>query len=149
MELEEEWSKEIEKLEKEEKEYDEIYKKQLYGVRLVFNEKVKDLLRYLGFDKNFHNVFIEDNRLVVYKTKTDNQPLNTLSTSERYSLALLIMLAAREIYIPEFPIFALDEILISFLEERGKKILDYIKEQVPYVVCTMLRETTELEVEYA
>jgi len=74
---------------------------------------------------------------------------NTLSTSERYSLALLIMLAAREIYIPEFPIFALDEILISFLEERGKKILDYIKEQVPYVVCTMLRETTELEVEYA
>ena len=43
----------------------------------------------------------------------------------------------------------LDEVLISFLEERGQKILDYIREQVPYVICTMLRETTGLEVEYA
>ncbi|WP_290596964.1 MULTISPECIES: AAA family ATPase [unclassified Archaeoglobus] len=147
-ELEEEWMREIEELEKKYKEYSEIYERQLYGEAKEFNKRVNEFLKILGFDKNFHRVLIDPNtqKLVVYKTPTESQPLNTLSTSERYALAILIMLIAREIYIPEFPLIVLDEVLISFDEERGRKVLEYIRKEVPYVITTALKDSGGIEV---
>ncbi len=150
-ELEEEWMQEIEELERKYEEYSEIYEKQLYGEAKEFNKSVDEFLKILGFDKNFHRVLIDPNtqKLVVYKTPTESQPLSTLSTSERYALSILIMLIAREIYIPEFPLIVLDEVLISFDEERGRRILEYIRKKVPYVITTALKESGEIEVKTA
>lgn len=150
-ELEEEWMKEIEELERKLEEYSKIYEKQLYGEAQEFNKRVNEFLKLLGFDKNFHRVLIDPNtqKLVVYKTPTEAQPLRTLSTSERYALAILIMLIAREIYIPDFPLIVLDEVLISFDNERGRRVLEYIRKEVPYVITTALKERGDIEIRYA
>ena len=149
-ELEEEWMKEIDELEHKLEEYSRIYERQLYGEAQEFNRRVDEFLKLLGFDKNFHKVLIDPNtqKLVVYKTPTESQPLRTLSTSERYALAILIMLIAREIYIPNFPLIVLDEVLISFDEDRGRKVLEYIRREVPYVITTALKEKGGMEVRY-
>ena len=147
-ELEDDWTSEIEDIQNKVEEFDGIYEKQLYGESKEFNKRVDEFLKILGFDKNFHKVLIDPNtqKLVVYKTPTESQPLNTLSTSERYALAILVMLIANKIYIPEFPLLVLDEVLISFDKERGKKVLEYIRGEVPYVITTSLKESGEMEV---
>lgn len=48
------------------------------------------------------------------------------------------MLAGKEEYLPEFPMFVLDELTTSYDPTRFKTIISYLQQTVPYTIVTAL-----------
>ena len=96
-----------------------------------FNENIEELLRKLGF-KEFRNVKLnKDYRLYVERLnpKTKEyvvQNVQTLSTSEKLTVALILQAALKETYIPDIPFFIIDDIMEDFDDERKTKVMDYL-----------------------
>lgn len=96
-----------------------------------FNENIEELLKKLGF-KEFRNVKLnKDYRLYVERLnpKTKEyvvQNVQTLSTSEKLTVALILQAALKETYIPDIPFFIIDDIMEDFDEERKTKVMDYL-----------------------
>jgi DNA repair exonuclease SbcCD ATPase subunit len=109
-------------------------------------EKIYEILRFMDFER----IYIDDYTFEVNVVRKKNggsirQPIKSLSASERESIALILMLAGREKFVKDFPLFVLDAISEDYDETRLKSFVNYIKDKVPYVIVTTLSplETSE------
>lgn len=64
--------------------------------------------------------------------------LSRLSSSERLTISMIIMFVAKQAYARDFPLFVIDEVMGAYDETRFKRIIDYVKGKVPYLVITSL-----------
>lgn len=120
-------------------------------IRSVFNTKVNELYRKLGF-KDFEDIEITpDFRITVTREKNgkivENFPLDALATSERITLAIALLLAAKQSYVKDFPFFILDELITSYDPKRFEVVKEYLKQSRDYIIMTELgTETSGIEV---
>ncbi|GEM_PF-3249198 len=121
----------------------EIRKNQIVEeIRGTFNRQVIELYKRLGF-RDFDNIEIgPDFRISVTRKKggktIENFPLEALSTSERITIAIAFLLAAKNEYVREFPFFVLDELITSYDPKRFGIVKDYLKRSEDYVIITEL-----------
>ena len=128
----------IEWLEKVTEYFQEKYMRRMTSARRRFNSNVTRAFRELGL-KGFENVFLDQNfALHVMREGSIRQPIETLSASEKLTISLILMLAAKETFLPDFPLFIVDELTLSYDPERFWRIMNYIKRRVPYVIVTSL-----------
>ena len=110
-----------------------------------FNNNVKKVMSDLGFTE-FDQIALDrdDKHLKVFRSGFIRQPVESLSTSEKYSLAIILQIALKETYVPDIPFFIVDEVVVSYDGARKGKILDYLdeiaKEDDLYVIVTKLSE---------
>ncbi len=118
--------------------YQYKYMKLMTSAKLRFNRNINRALKELMM-KGFENIFLDQNfGLNVIREKGIRQPIETLSASEKLTVSLMLMLAAKETFLQEFPLFILDELTLSYDITRFRQILGYIKRRVPYVIVTSL-----------
>jgi len=115
---------------------------------VTFNKRIMEVCRMLSF-KDFHRVRINDMTWMLeiereYGTQRKDITLEYLSASERVTIGLILILAKLQ-YLPEFPLFVLDELTLSYDPTRFKRILEYLKKTVPYVIVTALAPLEEGE----
>ena len=123
-------------------------------VRNMFNEHITTVYHLLEFDKDFERIYLDDGfqlkiiRRFADQRRTDN--INTLSRGEKETIALVLMLAGKEAYLPDFPFFIADE--TTFYDStRFKRIVEYISKRVPYTIITNLvskEKQDTLSIEY-
>jgi len=116
----------------------ERYEYIINGTRNELNEKLRevfDVMQYTNFSKIIINsdYNIEITRREGYPTK-----LSRLSSSERLTIALIMMFVAKQAYAPDFPMFVVDEVMGSYDLTRFRRILDYIKGSIPFLIVTSL-----------
>ncbi|MCD5401046.1 hypothetical protein LR013_00400 [candidate division NPL-UPA2 bacterium] len=143
------WQNRLRKLESKLSEVKEYYgqRQHQHEVQAIvdFNNNVKKVMTELGFTE-FDQIAIDrdDMRLKVLRSGFIRQPVESLSTSEKYSIAIVLQIALRETYLPDIPFFIVDEVVVSYDEERKQRILDYLgemaKEKGLYVIVTKLSE---------
>ncbi|MFX0085223.1 MAG: hypothetical protein ACFFAU_06085, partial [Candidatus Hodarchaeota archaeon] len=126
------------------------------GVIENFNRQIKKVYQLMSY-QDFENIRIDpDFNLIVRRSrkgKSLDQPIESLSDSERITIALIVMLAGREEYIPDYPLFVLDKVTLDYDPTRFNMILDYLTQrEVPYILVTIAQSVEEgsgqLEVEY-
>jgi chromosome segregation ATPase len=118
--------------------FQDKYMRRMTAARTRFNRNVNKVFERLGL-KGFRNVFLDqDFTLHIMRENGVRQPVETLSASEKLTISLILMLAAKETFLPDFPIFILDELTLSYDPERFKQITNYIRQRVPYVIVTSL-----------
>jgi DNA repair exonuclease SbcCD ATPase subunit len=121
-------------------------------VRYNFNKRIIEVYDILGF-KDFEKIEIDDMfRLIVkrkFKDIIKTQELNRLSTSERTAIGIIVMLAGKEVYLPDFPFFVIDEWTNALDSKRFEKFVDYLQKNVPYVIVTALTPTGDLRIEHS
>lgn len=111
-----------------------------------FNSNVKKVMADLGFTE-FDQIAIDrdDKRLKVFRSGFIRQPVESLSTSEKYSIAIVLQIALKETYVPEIPFFLVDEVVVSYDGIKKEQVIGYLsrmaKEKDLYVVVTKLSET--------
>ncbi|MHA1971614.1 MAG: archaea-specific SMC-related protein [Candidatus Hodarchaeales archaeon] len=126
------------------------------GVIQNFNDQIKKVYQKLSY-QDFEEIRIDEKFNLIVKRKKKgrsiDQPIESLSDSERITIALIVMLAGREEYIPDYPLFVLDKVTLDYDPTRFEMILDYLTERdVPYIIVTLAQgldeATGELQVEY-
>jgi len=128
----------IEWLDKVTEYFQEKYMQRMTSARYRFNSNVTRAFRELGL-KGFENVFLDQNFMLhVMREGNIRQPIETLSASEKLTISLILMLAAKETFLPDFPLFIVDELTLSYDSDRFWRIMNYIKRRVPYVIVTSL-----------
>lgn len=116
------------------------YESHMNSARQAFNESVARVFEELELH-GFKKVFLDQNNVIhVIRDNDINQPVETLSASEKLTLGIVLMLSAREAYLPEFPFFIIDEIALHYDPDRCKQAIKYLRERVPYVIITALAE---------
>lgn len=115
-----------------------------------FNSNVKKVMADLGFSE-FDQIAIDkdDKGLKIFRPGFIRQPVESLSTSEKYSLAIVLQIALKETYLPEIPFLIVDEVMVSYDGTKTEKILDYLsqmaKEKDLFVIVTRLATRGEEE----
>ncbi len=130
--------------------FQEKYLRRMTTARLRFNRNITKAFEELGL-KGFETVFLDqDFSLHLVRENSVQQPVETLSASEKLTISLILMLAAKETFLPNFPLFIVDELTLSYDPERFKQIVNYVKQRVPYVIVTSLTggEVEKPEVTY-
>ena len=125
------------------------------AVKDMFNERIEEVYELLEFDEDFEQIYLDDqfNLRIIRRFQGQRKldSINTLSRSEKETVALVLMLAGRQAYLPDFPFFIADE--TSFFDPtRFNRIVGYVSERVPYTVITKLAPRDaqdEVKVEYA
>ena len=120
----------------------------------MFNERVTQVYRLLEFDKDFERIYLDDGfkLKIIRRFAGQKKPasINTLSRGEKETVALVLMLAGREAYLPAFPLFIADE--TTFYDQtRFRRIVEYISKRVPYTIITNLvskEKQDTLSIEY-
>jgi len=70
-----------------------------------------------------------------------------LAASERITIAIALLLAAKRTYVKDFPFFVLDELITSYDPARFEAVKDYLKRSDDYVLVTELSaQAREVEV---
>ena len=127
------------------------------AVRDMFNERITEVYSLLEFDKDFERIYLDDGfqlkiiRRFGDQRKPDN--INTLSRGEKETVALVLMLAGREAYLPDFPLFIADE--TTFYDStRFRRVVEYVSKRAPYTIITNLvpkdkQDTLTIEYELA
>jgi DNA repair exonuclease SbcCD ATPase subunit len=103
-----------------------------------FNERVNEIFDILRF-KDFHKIEIDDVNFKVHVYRSRNGqiikfPLEALSTSERITLAVAMLIAGKQEYFPDFPFFVLDELVTSYDPTRFQKLIQYLGNVTDYVI---------------
>ncbi len=125
------------------------------AVKDMFNERIEEVYELLQFDEDFEQIYLDDqfNLRIIRRFQGQRKldSINTLSRSEKETVALVLMLAGRQAYLSDFPFFIADE--TSFFDPtRFSRIVGYVSERVPYTVITKLAPRDaqdEVKVEYA
>ncbi|RSN78710.1 MAG: hypothetical protein DSO07_06885 [Thermoproteota archaeon] len=113
-----------------------------------FNDAISHLLRDLQFELD---AMIDPNTLeLIVKREGKIQRLTSLSLSERAALALLIQIALKEAFLPDVPIFLVDEVILGFDRSRVERIINYLLEMAKNkgmtIVLTRLSDKEEVRV---
>jgi recombinational DNA repair ATPase RecF len=66
------------------------------------------------------------------------QPMEALSDSELDTIGIILMLAGKKQFNNDFPLFVLDAVTTDYDPTRFERIINYLKEHVPYVLVTTL-----------
>ncbi len=118
----------------------------------TFNNNVKKVMTELGFTE-FDQIALDkdDKQLKVFRPGFVRQPLESLSTSEKYSIAVVLQITLKKTYLPDIPFFIVDEVVVNYDSERKERILDYFsqmaKEENLYVIVTKLSEKAGGEIQ--
>ena len=112
-----------------------------------FNDRVQGLMQALGF-KEFRTIRLNDEfRLIVERYDESKKSYvlqlpQTLSTSEKLAVALILQLALKETYMPDVPFFLVDDVLEDFDESRRVQVLEYLGKKAAegdwFVIATKL-----------
>jgi len=119
---------------------------------VTFNNNVKKVITELGFTE-FDQIALDkdDKQLKVFRSGFVRQPLESLSTSEKYSIAVVLQITLKKTYLPNIPFFIVDEVVVNYDSERKERILDYLsqmaKEENLYVIVTKLSEKAGGEIQ--
>ncbi|MFX1285817.1 MAG: archaea-specific SMC-related protein [Promethearchaeota archaeon] len=162
----EEKSKRIDQIDQVQSEFDFYSTLQTYleererivklGVIENFNRQIKKVYQLMSY-QDFEDIRIDPNFKLIVKRKRKgkmiDQPIESLSDSERITIALIVMLAGREEYLSNYPLFVLDKVTLDYDPTRFEMILDYLsRREVPYTLVTLAQSikssTGKLEVEY-
>lgn len=135
-------SNDIENNDKNGYKYDIVFSENLVNNINKFIERIKGIIKKLEFT-DFKDIVIKDDYKIYITREKDgitmsDWALEALSTSERYTLGITFLIAAKEEYLPDFPFFVIDEIITSYDEKRMKKIKEYIADITDYVIITQL-----------
>lgn len=126
------------------------------GVIENFNHQIKKVYQLMSY-QDFEDIRINPNFNLIVKRKRRgkmiDQPIESLSDSERITIALIVMLAGREEYLSDYPLFVLDKVTLDYDPTRFEMILDYLSlRKVPYTLVTLAQSIKEgsghLEIEY-
>ena len=143
IEVRREIAKKIEWLNKVIEHFQEKYMRRMTTARLRFNRNITRAFEQLDLE-GFANIFLDqDFALHIVRENSLQQPVETLSASERLTISLILMLAAKETFLPDFPFFIVDELTLSYDPERFRYIMNYIQQHVAYVIVTTLTSTGE------
>jgi len=138
IEVRRELTKKIEWLNQVTEYFQEKYMRRMTSARLRFNRNVTRAFEQLSL-KGFEKVFLDqDFALHIVRGNSIEQPIETLSASEKLTVSLILMLAAKDAFLPDFPLFIVDELTLSYDPERFRQIVSYITKRVPYVIVTSL-----------
>lgn len=141
IEVRREIGKKIEWLNKVIEHFQEKYMRRMTTARLRFNRNITRAFEQLDLE-GFANIFLDqDFALHIVRESSLQQPVETLSASERLTISLILMLAAKETFLPDFPFFIVDELTLSYDPERFRYIMNYIQQHVAYVIVTTLTST--------
>jgi len=116
-----------------------------------FNSTVKKVMSDLGFSE-FDQIAIDkdDKQLKIFRPGFVRQPVESLSTSEKYSLAIVLQIALKETYVPDIPFLIVDEVMVSYDGTKTDKILGYLNQMAQekglYVIVTRLAGKGEEEI---
>jgi len=107
-----------------------------------FNKKIMPIYNKLGF-KDFKNIEIDSTFRIKVNRKGKEQDINRLSTSEQVTLGVIVMLAGKEEYLPDYPFFVLDEVTTAYDPVRFKKIIEYLANETKtkYTIVTAFSPT--------
>ncbi len=108
----------------------------------AFNTKINEVYQKLDF-KDFERIYIDSNSFEVNIIRKTNgnpirQPITSLSDSERNTIGIISMLAGKEQFLPNFPLFVLDAVTTDYDDTRFNSIIGYLVENVDYVLVTKL-----------
>jgi len=124
------------------------------AIRGTFNKAVMETYNLLGFT-DFQKIYLDEmfhiQVIRLQRGRTVRQPIESLSTSERTTIAIILMLAGKQEYLPEFPMFILDELTTSYDPTRFKEIINYLQKTTPYTIVTALapyERQKEIEILY-
>ncbi len=115
------------------------------AVRAKFNESVMTLYKAMGF-RDFDEIHITPDYAVRVVRKSKDFPLEALATSERITIAIALLMAAKQEFLPNFPFFILDELVTSYDPKRFTKMKEFVKTLPDYVIMTQLDEKATQEV---
>jgi len=122
------------------------------AVRVKFNDTINNLYKTMGF-RNIEDISItRDYSITVTKKdkgkEVEKFPLIALSASERVTLGVALLVAAKQEYLPDFPFFVMDEVVTSYDPTRFEHIKEFVKNVTDYVIITQLSKEDGLMVEY-
>ncbi len=145
----EEKDKEIQELQKVAEDLKKEYIRRLTAVKEEFVRTANSLLRQLEFNLEAE---INDNYQLVVRRNGTLMDLKKLSSSERTSLALILVLTALKAYF-KTPYFIVDESFMTFDQKRFDALVKYLASVTDYVIVTksdenlqVVKETTEPQV---
>ena len=116
-------------------------RKLINDARLKFNTQAATIMKEIGLkgfrslsmDEGFHAVIVRSK-----EGKEFNEKLGELSSSEATAMRILIAFAAKQAYLPEAPIFAIDTITTALDAERFTRLLEYLQDKIPFLIATAL-----------
>ena len=129
----EDFNKQIDELQRE-------YIRRLTIIRERFSEMASSLLKELEFD---FTAEIDSNYRLIVKRRGTELEIRKLSSSERTTLALILVLVALKEYF-KTPYFIADESFMAFDQKRFEKLLNYLNGVVDYIIITKSDEMVQL-----
>jgi hypothetical protein len=135
--------KKIEWLNKVSEYFEDKYMRRMTLAKVRFNNNITKAFKELGF-KGFENLFLnQDFELNIVREGNIQQPVETLSASEKLTVSIILMLAAKETFLSDFPLFIIDELTLSYDHKRFEKVVSYLKRRIPFVIVTSLSKGGE------
>jgi len=132
--------KELQEVQKMVDDLEKEYMRRLTIAREEFVKIANYLLKELEFDLRAE---IDENDRLVVKRNDATLELRKLSSSERTTLALILVLTALKSYF-KTPFFIVDESFMTFDQRRFDKIVKYLNSITDYVIITKSDENIEL-----
>ncbi|ARM75011.1 archaea-specific SMC-related protein [Acidianus manzaensis] len=132
--------KELEELQKIIDDLDKEYIRRLTVAREEFVSIANSLMKELEFDIRAE---IDENYKLIVKRHDAMLELKKLSSSERTSLALILVITALKSYF-KTPFFIVDESFMTFDQKRFEKIVKYLKGITDYIIITKSDENLEV-----
>jgi len=89
--------------------------------------------------------------VIVERGNGKKQSLSSLNDTERLTIRLIFQIAAKEIYIPDFPLFVIDDNMRTYDPEQYDSIARYLEGIAEYVLTSQLvprSEQGDLSIEY-
>lgn len=85
---------------------------------------------------------------IIIKRDGFHQSIASLSTTERSVIAVILQIALKEAFLPDYPLFIIDEIIMDFDRERANKLVKYLlrssKERMWLVILARVGEKKEI-----
>lgn len=113
-----------------------------------FNNQINNFLNELNFTE-FRSVFLNDNyRLIVERFDTDKKDYviqlpQTLSTSEKISISILLLIALKEAFSPESKFLIFDDVFEGLDSDRRIAIQTYLKQKAEIDEITIISSQIE------
>jgi len=132
---------------------------EVFGAVDIFNKNINDIYKEIGFT-TFRDIKIAkeitQGRLIsldviVERGDGKKQSLSSLNETERLTIGLIFQIAAKEIYIPDFPLFVIDDNMRTYDPEQYNSITRYLEKIADYVLTSQLvprSEQGDLSIEY-
>jgi len=135
------------------------WEREVFGAVDLFNKNINDIYKDMGFT-TFRDIKIAKEILrgrlisldvILEKGNKKKQPFSSLNETERLTISLIFQIAAKEIYIPDFPLFVIDDNMRTYDLEQYDSITRYLEGIADYVLTSQLvprSEKGDLSIEY-